>query len=370
MPNDAFGTAEPLQGFGNAEPLNAAGAQPINNAPLRPGESLYKRYSKIDPEATKQIIAGALPPIGATVGEVGGPIGAAAGAAAGTQAERLLGQQPTAGETAKNALVYGGTSALMKGVGKLADWLGLLGPKAGAESWQAANEALGVGKNEISLPMGAKGPEEAFVNPGRAVVERAGIQPNELAKMTPFQQAQRIAPAWQSAGSEVSAIADTATKNKVTYDAGKSLYKAIDNLPSPDAQNQVLKVVSRTAKELDIADWRKATPSEGRQLLQALWHDTPKMYHDLPVRDIVYSATRGDLVDAVPQLDHALKSYAGLTRAMEATQEASAAAMSKSAPSGAAKAWQGLSYPTRRAIVAGASGALGAGTLREMGKLF
>jgi hypothetical protein len=345
-------------------PTASPGAQPIRTAALKPGESIYRRYSTIDPEKTKQVLASQLPPVGAAIGELGGPLGAAAGAAAGTQAERFLGQKPTVAETGENALFYGGTSGIMKGVGKLGEWLGLFGPKTAPEMWSAANEALGVPKSEISLPMGAKGPEAAFIDPGRAVVERAGIAPNDLAKMSPFEQAQRIAPAWHSAGSEVSAIADTATKSGTTFDAGKSLFKAMGTMP-PDVEAYAEKFIKRQMDGLGIVDLRKATPEEGRQLLQALY-GASKNYQNVPVRDVLYNAVRNDLTTAVPQLDHALKSYAGLTRAMEATQEAQAAGMVKRAPSAAATAWKGLPRPVQQGVVQGGALVLGAGGMKKL----
>src|ERR1700730_17855517 len=156
--------------------------------PAQPGPALARQQflRKTAPNLTEEGVMGAtaglLPPIGATLGEMtpAGPVGAGVGAGLGTEAERLLGQKPTHTEAAENALFYGGTSGIMKGVGKLADWLGLLGPKTTPEIWSAENEVLGVPKGEISLPLGAKGPEAAFIDPGRAVVERAGITPQEL----------------------------------------------------------------------------------------------------------------------------------------------------------------------------------------------
>jgi hypothetical protein len=104
------------------DPFSKVGgtAHKWNSAPVRPGQSIYKNYApKQSPEATVHHVAEALPAVGGAIGDIAGegvlsPVTGAFGAAAGTQAERLLGEHPTAKDTAKNAAIYGGTELAMK----------------------------------------------------------------------------------------------------------------------------------------------------------------------------------------------------------------------------------------------------------------
>lgn len=328
------------------------GAQPLNTAPLKPGESIYKRYAPPQSkEAVEGVIANQFPPIGATIGDMaGGPIGSAAGAAVGTLAQPLLtGQKEDYGKAAENALLYGGTSKVLSMVpdamGKLADWFGI-GAKTPMEEYQAANEALGIRKTQIRGPLGATDPNDFQGIPGRSVVERAGVTGKELAKMTPFEQAAKIAPAWKSAASEISAVADAATQNGVTFDAGKSLTQAIGKMDSPQMQDQALKIVKDTAQKLGVPeDWRAATPNDVLQLRRALYDNLPARY-----RNVVYGAVSGDLKAAVPQLGPADQAYSELRAAMDAIKSKQQAFIAKPQPSPAAQVWNAIPQPIRRAL--------------------
>jgi hypothetical protein len=357
--NDAqtFSDVQPIQApqaFSDVTPIasQTAGAQPLNNAPIRTGESLYKRYAPPQSaEAVKGVIANQFPPIAATIGEMAaGPIGAAAGAAAGTLAQpALTGQKEDYGKAAENALLYGGTSKVLSMVpdamGKLADWFGI-GTKTPMQEYQAANEALGISKKQIRGPLGATDPNDFQGIPGRSVVERAGVTGAELSKMTPFEQAAKIAPAWRSAGSEVDAIADLATTHGVTFDAGKSVTQAIGKMDSPQMQDQALKVIKDTADKLGVPqDWRAATPNDVLQLRRALYDNLPARY-----RGPVYGAITGDLKAAVPQLGPADQAYSELRGAMDAIKSKQQAFIQKPQPSAAEQAWNAIPTPIRRAL--------------------
>lgn len=357
MPNSGTYTAadvdQPTGQFTAADVDQTTGAQPVRNVALRPGESIYRRYSTISPEATKEKIAENLPPVGATIGEMaGGPLGSAIGGGVGTLAEPLItGGKEDYGKAAENALLYGATSYGLQKVGpmlgnaydKVARFIGV-GPKSAPELWQAANEAVGASKRAISLPTGATGPEQAYVNPGQTLVERAGLDPKQLAKMTPFEQAQTIGPHWRAAGAEVDAIADTATKNGVTLDAGKSLTQALKNVDSPQIQQRMTDIMADTGQQLGIQDWRKATPNEMLELRRATWDNLGKTKYG----PSLYGALTRDLKDAVPQMVPADQAYSGYMGAMDSINDKQAASMVKSEPSGLAKVWASLPAPIRQ----------------------
>lgn len=320
-------------------------------------------------QATDQVLAGSAPAVGSAVGDLAGPSGAAAGAFVGTMAEPLfVGGKPDMGKAVENAAIYGGTSyglgLLGDAASKISSWFGL-GAKTAPEEWQAINDALGVSRTQIKGPLGATSPDDMWGIPGRSVLSRVGVTGKELSKMTPFEQAQRIAPAWKSAGAEIDAIADTATKNGVKFDVGKSVTQAVQNIDSPQVQDRALRVLSDTAKQLGIQDWRAATPTEALALRRALWENLGNTQWGKPL----YGAVTRDLKSAVPQLAPADQAFSELQGAMQAIKRGQQAAISKAPVSPAAQAWQSLPKPVRYALpfVAGAAG--GGALVRGAAKL-
>jgi hypothetical protein len=161
-------------------------------------------------------------------------------------------------------------------------------PTDEANQIQKIHEVLGVKPGNMNIGLGATTADDAYNLPGRAIM-KAGLKAQDFEGLTPFQQAEKLAPVWKKAGENVAATAQRATDAGVKFDGAKSLTQAIGDMLDPEG-SKALALANDTAKQVGIKNWAKMTPSEAVELKQALWQRLPQRF-----RGPVYGALTRDL---------------------------------------------------------------------------
>jgi hypothetical protein len=305
----------------------------------------------------------ALPAIGGITGAA--TTGAVGGAAASTTSQAVRGENPVSAESLEQT---GGAAALgalggglLKGAGKLLE-TGIFGdglanyfadagggkfvPTDEANQIQKIHEAIGVKPGDMNIGLGATTAQDAYNLPGRAIL-KAGIKPQDLEGLTPFQQAEKLKPVWNKAGEAVAAAAQKATDAGVKFDGAKTLTSAIGDMLDPEG-SKALALANDTAKQIGIKNWAKMTPNEAVELKQALWQRLPQRF-----RGPVYGALSKDLNKAVPEMIPVNRDYTELRSAMDAIQTKSEQYMSRATPT---KFEQMLDLLKQHPAIAGATG--------------
>lgn len=196
-------------------------------------------------------------------------------------------------------------------------------PQGQIGNWSDLNQSIGTSPaKSLRIGRGASDVEAAYGLPGRGL-EAEGFTKEILQKMTPTEQAAVIGPRFQAAGKAVQGIADKATEQGVTLDAGQSTFKVItDRIKDPSLQEKAIEIINSHQRELGITNMRQATPTQALALRQALKNDAsfgPTATTDSlrGVGRALYSAVSNDLHNAVPGMKEVDMHYGDLAQTMD-----------------------------------------------------
>jgi len=200
-------------------------------------------------------------------------------------------------------------------------------PQGQLGNWSDLNQSIGASAaKSIRIGKGSADISNAYGIPGRGL-EAEGFTTEALQKMTPPEQAAAIGPKFQAAGKAVQATADKATEAGTTFDAGESVNKVIrDRIKDPGLQDKAIEIINSHQRELGIDDIRKATPTQGLALRQALKNDAnfgPNATVDSlkGVGRAIYNAVSSDLHDAVPGMKAVDMHYGDLAQAVDTVRQ-------------------------------------------------
>ncbi len=216
----------------------------------------------------------------------------------------------------------------------------LLSPKAAApvtsavDEWRKINDTIGVKANAIRIGENATDLSQAATMPGRALA-KAGLTSEQLAKMTPLEQQQAIAPIRQQAASDLNRAFQEATDAGTKFDVGKSAFDVFKNIKGP-GQQKAIDAFNDLAQEVGITSQRQATPLEARELRQALSYGARfgqggDLSSLASIRAELYRAVNRDLHGTVPGLQDLDQFFSDVKAAGQATRN-SVAKMATQAP--------------------------------------
>jgi hypothetical protein len=246
------------------------------------------------------------------------------------------------GATPTEAAETGGMAAVSQPVAEAIGAVGskLLSPKAApaassiTDEWRKINDAIGVKANAIRIGENATDLSQAATMPGRALA-KVGLTSDQLAKMTPLEQQQAIAPVRQQAASDLNRAFQEATDAGTKFDVGKSAFDVFKNIKGP-GQQKAIDAFNDLAQEVGITNQRQATPLEARELRQALSYGARfgqggDLSSLASIRAELYRAVNRDLHGTVPGLQDLDQFFSDVKAAGQATRN-SVAKMATQAP--------------------------------------
>lgn len=239
------------------------------------------------------------------------------------------------------------------------------------DEWRKINSVLDVPAKSVRIsPTGDLA--GAATMPGRTLA-KIGLTSDTLKAMPPVQRMNVIAQHTDDAGKVVSFLANEATDNGVTLDAGKSALEELKRIGDPMVQDKAIDRFNKIVEGLNIYDFSNATPAEAWKLKKALAEGANFAHGDtLPnIRGNLVRAITRDLNEAVPSMKGANAAYSDLITAQQAARaQALKYAVSGPEPSVAQKALQvGKQIVKNRAVQVVGGSAIGAAGMKALDSL-
>lgn len=231
--------------------------------------------------------------------------------------------------------------------------------------WQKINDVLNVPKSGIRIAPNATSAASATTMPGRTIAQ-LGYSAKTLEAMDPIERMNLLDSHLQNAGQAISNAASAATNAGTTLDVGDSAMNVFKSIKDPAMQEKMIDQFNSTAKELGIANLRRATPEQALALRQALRAGkTFSGFSDIQttanISKQLGGAVSGDLKDAVPDFNQLDQSYSDLRVARDAARGQVQMTLKQAPPLGTMQ--KGIRIFNKqilpRAITYGAGGALG-----------